>query len=61
MTSHSGAIASILEAVGHRKFALETGGVVPVFVNAVRVEGRREVPVKEPSAGPPLCDGPPEE
>jgi len=61
MTSHSGAIASILEAVGHRKFALETGGVVPVFVKAVRVKGRREVPAKEPSAGPPLCDGPPEE
>jgi broad specificity phosphatase PhoE len=60
MTSHSGAIASILEAIGHRKFALKTGGVVPVFVKAVRVEGERGVPEKEPSAAPPLCDGPPE-
>ncbi|KAI4666536.1 uncharacterized protein J4E79_002575 [Alternaria viburni] len=58
-TSHSGAIGSILEVLGHRTFALETGGVIPVFVKAERVQGKREVPPKEPSASPPLCDGPP--
>ncbi|KAJ4404279.1 putative phosphoglycerate mutase pmu1 [Didymella pomorum] len=61
LTSHSGAIASILEAVGHRAFRLETGGVIPVFLKAERVEGKREVPPKEPSEAPPMCDGPPED
>lgn len=59
LTSHSGAIASMLEVVGHRKFALQTGGVIPVVVKAQRVQGRREVPEKEPSEGPPVCDEPP--
>lgn len=60
MTAHSGAIASMLEVLGHREFALETGGVIPVFVKAERVEGRREVPEKEPSEAPPICPGPPD-
>jgi broad specificity phosphatase PhoE len=60
MTSHSGAIASMLEVLGHRKFALETGGVIPVVVRAERVEGSREVPEKEPSDAPPMCKEPPE-
>lgn len=60
MTSHSGAIASMLEVLGHRGFRLETGGVIPVVVRAERVEGRREVPEWEPSDGPEMCDGPPE-
>ena len=59
LTSHSGAIASILEAVGHRDFKLETGGVIPVVLRAERVQGKREVPPKEPSEAPPMCDGPP--
>lgn len=59
-TSHSGAIGSILEVVGHRQFALETGGVIPVLVRADRVEGRREKPEKEPSDGPTKCKEPPE-
>jgi len=50
----------MLEVLGHRAFALETGGVIPVFVKAERVHGKREVPPKEPSASPPLCDGPPQ-
>ncbi|KNG51665.1 phosphoglycerate mutase family protein [Stemphylium lycopersici] len=41
------------------KFALETGGVIPVFVKAERVQGKREVPPREPSAAPPLCPEPP--
>lgn len=60
LTSHSGAIASVLEAVGHRAFRLETGGVIPVLLKAKRVDGAREVPAKEPSETPPMCDGPPE-
>ncbi|KAI4933637.1 uncharacterized protein J4E92_003305 [Alternaria infectoria] len=48
-TSHSGAIGSMLEVLGHRTFALETGGVIPVFVKAERMQGKREVPPKEPT------------
>ncbi|KAF2623883.1 phosphoglycerate mutase-like protein [Macroventuria anomochaeta] len=58
-TSHSGAIASILEAIDHRAFKLETGGVILVVLKAERVERKREVPPKEPSEAPPMCDGPP--
>ncbi|GAB7355632.1 hypothetical protein MBLNU459_g6353t1 [Dothideomycetes sp. NU459] len=35
-TSHSGSIAALLDAVGHREFGLPTGGVIPVLVKAVR-------------------------
>ncbi|EDU45207.1 phosphoglycerate mutase family protein [Pyrenophora tritici-repentis] len=59
MTSHSGAIGSLLEVMGHRKFRLETGGVIPVFIKAERVESHREIPPKEPSDSPPLCKDPP--
>ncbi|KAF2787375.1 phosphoglycerate mutase-like protein [Melanomma pulvis-pyrius CBS 109.77] len=59
LTSHSGAIASVLEAIGHRTFALQTGGVIPVFVKAERVNGKREAPPKEPSEAPPACSSPP--
>ncbi|EMD70147.1 hypothetical protein COCSADRAFT_22288 [Bipolaris sorokiniana ND90Pr] len=59
MTSHSGAIGSLLVGLGHREFALETGGVIPVFVKGERVQGKRPVPPKEPSDAPPLCPEPP--
>jgi hypothetical protein len=29
--------------------------VIPIFVKAERVHGKREVPPKEPSNAPPLC------
>lgn len=32
LTAHSGAITSILEVVGHRRFPLATGAVIPVLV-----------------------------
>ncbi|KAF7167371.1 hypothetical protein CNMCM5623_000669 [Aspergillus felis] len=32
LTAHSGAITSILQVTGHRKFALATGAVIPVLV-----------------------------
>jgi broad specificity phosphatase PhoE len=38
LTSHSGAIASFLRVVGHRKFGLGTGGMMPVLVKATEVE-----------------------
>ncbi len=34
LTSHSGAISSILRVIGHRKFPLVTGSVFPVLVKA---------------------------
>lgn len=37
LTAHSGAITSILEVLGHRKFALATGAVIPVLVKAEKV------------------------
>lgn len=37
LTAHSGAITSILEVVGHRKFPLATGAVIPVVVEARRI------------------------
>ncbi|KGO37151.1 Histidine phosphatase superfamily, clade-1 [Penicillium expansum] len=33
LTAHSGAITSILEVVGHRRFALATGAVIPVLIS----------------------------
>lgn len=60
LTSHSGAIGSILAAIGHRRFALQTGGVIPVLVQARRVEGERPKPPKEPSDAPPMCQEAPQ-
>ena len=34
-TSHSFSIASILRVIGHRKFDLGTGAMIPVLVKAV--------------------------
>lgn len=58
-TSHSGAITSILEAIGHRKFGLVTGGVIPVLVKGKKVKGERWKPPHEPSPAPPFCSEPP--
>lgn len=37
MTAHSGTIAALLAAVGHRPFALPTGGVIPVCVRSEKL------------------------
>ncbi|KAL4872428.1 hypothetical protein BDV12DRAFT_143216 [Aspergillus spectabilis] len=55
LTAHSGAITSILSVVGHRVFAVGTGGVIPVLVKAERREGKAEERVVEPWFGRPLC------
>ncbi|KAL8862660.1 MAG: hypothetical protein Q9178_001158 [Gyalolechia marmorata] len=39
LTSHSGAICSLLRVLGHREFRLVTGGVIPVLVEVVRDGG----------------------
>ncbi|KAK3626441.1 putative phosphoglycerate mutase pmu1 [Elasticomyces elasticus] len=36
VTAHSGTIASLLRVTGHRKFPLQTGGMMPIFVKATR-------------------------
>ena len=36
ITSHSGAIRNMLKILGHREFALQTGGVIPVVVKVTR-------------------------
>ncbi|WPH00967.1 Hypothetical protein R9X50_00380100 [Acrodontium crateriforme] len=35
-TAHSGTIASLLRVIGHQKFKLQTGGLLPVLVKATR-------------------------
>ncbi|OCK75126.1 phosphoglycerate mutase-like protein [Lepidopterella palustris CBS 459.81] len=54
-TSHSGAIGMLLEALGHRKWNLQTGEIIPVFVRAERVSGEREEGSEEPSGTAPSC------
>jgi hypothetical protein len=36
-TAHSGTIAALLGAVGHRAYALPTGGVIPVVVKGEKL------------------------
>ncbi|KAK6462396.1 phosphoglycerate mutase [Scheffersomyces coipomensis] len=37
LTTHSGTIKAQLMALGHRSFAVGTGGIVPVFVKATKI------------------------
>ncbi|KAI1933309.1 putative phosphoglycerate mutase pmu1 [Ophidiomyces ophidiicola] len=55
MTAHGGAITAILEVVGHRKFPLVTGAVIPVLVRAEKKPGRAPPRVIEPWEPPPKC------
>lgn len=41
LTAHGGAIRSILNAVGHREFGLQTGAVIPVLI---RIETSTDAP-----------------
>lgn len=47
LTAHSGAITSILEVLGHRKFALATGAVIPVLVMTEKLDMAENLMVKE--------------
>jgi broad specificity phosphatase PhoE len=55
MTSHGGAIAAILRAVGHRPFSLRTGSVIPVLVSADKVNGEKPKMKIEPWTPKPKC------
>ncbi|OJJ33802.1 hypothetical protein ASPWEDRAFT_173235 [Aspergillus wentii DTO 134E9] len=55
LTAHSGAITSILEVIGHREFALATGGVIPVVVKVERVAGPAPVRKIDPWEQAPVC------
>ena len=55
LTAHSGAIAAILNAVGHRKFSLQTGGVIPVLLKVEKVKGERPEVHVEPWQPAPVC------
>lgn len=59
VTAHSGAITSILDVVGHRRFKLQTGGVIPVLVRADRLPGKEPEKVIEPPTGAPACKSDP--
>ncbi|KAK2759908.1 hypothetical protein FQN54_002642 [Arachnomyces sp. PD_36] len=54
-TAHSGAITSILEAVKHREFKLNTGAMIPVLVKAERVYGQPPPTVIDPPTTAPTC------
>lgn len=56
LTAHSGAIASILNVVGHREFALATGAMIPVVVRVEKVAGPKPGMEIEPPSGVPSCD-----
>jgi broad specificity phosphatase PhoE len=58
LSSHSGAISTILEAVGHRKFQLQTGGMIPVLLRIRRNEGQRPSEKLEPPSKPKVCNPP---
>ncbi|OOF94656.1 hypothetical protein ASPCADRAFT_516101 [Aspergillus carbonarius ITEM 5010] len=53
LTAHSGAITSLLNVLGHRRFDLETGGVIPVLVRGEKVEGKLPDMKVEPWFGVP--------
>lgn len=47
LTAHSGAITSILEVLGHRKFALATGAVIPILVKAEKLNTAKDSRAQE--------------
>ena len=55
LTSHSGAITELLNAIEHRPFSLQTGGVIPALVKAETVRGQPPKFVIEPGKPPPTC------
>jgi broad specificity phosphatase PhoE len=55
MTAHSGTIMAILSVVGHRRFPLQTGGVIPVLVKVEKKKGERKEGDLEPWRPKPEC------
>ncbi|KAI9881498.1 MAG: hypothetical protein M1830_000061 [Pleopsidium flavum] len=54
-TSHSGAIAALLRVLGHRKFSLVTGAVIPVLVKAETIYSTAPQTSIAPSTPAPSC------
>ena len=59
ITSHSGAIASLLSVLGHRPWSLSTGQAVPVLVRAERLPRQYSSRTVGPWQGAVTCAGPP--
>ncbi|TGO67971.1 hypothetical protein BOTNAR_0032g00150 [Botryotinia narcissicola] len=62
LSSHSGAINTILRVIGHRTFSLKTGAVIPVLIKAQNVLGADPNPVykgPEFAKDPKVCPAPP--
>ncbi|KAG9229240.1 histidine phosphatase superfamily [Amylocarpus encephaloides] len=59
ISSHSGAIASILRVLGHQTFSLGTGQVIPVLVKAEKVAGEGPPREKGPYTRVSTCAAPP--
>jgi len=57
-TSHSGSISSMQQAVGHRQFQLQTGGVIPIFLKAQIQSGPRPDGKIDPPSKPSICSPP---
>ncbi|KAI9813280.1 MAG: hypothetical protein M1827_004222 [Pycnora praestabilis] len=55
LTAHSGAIAAILRAVGHQRFSLRTGAVMPVLIKAETVPGNLPSKSTAPPKGASTC------
>ncbi|KAI9643415.1 putative phosphoglycerate mutase pmu1 [Ciborinia camelliae] len=62
LSSHSGAINTILRVIGHRTFSLKTGAVIPVLVKGQSVLGEDPNPIykgPEYTEDPKICPAPP--
>ena len=59
ISSHSGEISSLLRVLGHRKFGLGTGQVIPVLVRAETVDGSAPSSTAAPSTTVSTCASPP--
>ncbi|KFX89934.1 hypothetical protein V490_06751 [Pseudogymnoascus sp. VKM F-3557] len=59
ITSHSGEIGSLLRVVGHRKFSLSTGSVIPVLVKVEKVKGDAPYTSVAPWEAQATCNAPP--
>ena len=55
ISAHSGAITSILEVIGHRKFRLQTGGIIPVVVKVEFSKDEEPPTTVGPSGMAPRC------
>lgn len=56
LTAHGGAIRSILNVIGHREFALQTGAMMPVFIRAVTKAGAGPTIPVDPPIKAPECE-----